>query len=560
MDVNSIRNLAAMFGYALDINEIKKVTSRNKAKPGMKAIGLIRVSTVSQDLKQQANEVKNMMLNDGYSEDDIILIEDKESAVKLSEEERQGLNTMKQYIESDPSIDCVYIYELSRLSRRPEVLYSIRNYLLDRKIQLVVLKPYMKLLDGDRISDAASIMFAIFGAMAEQEGYIRKERMARGKKQKQSLGKWAGGPLTYGYTIDSDNNIIIDEEKAKVVRYVFNEYAKGQRSTVSLGKELMETGEIGATNVNDAAVVVNAMLKNKSYIGGKQSYYSYSNKQVQTSGNIYPRIISDELFETVGNMLKAAKSKPKTEHKHIYYCKKLIKDSRTGYILSPKYTSASYAYSYKTLNEEHKLSIQINLIDSFIWHLTVQHAKQNNPEKIKKLIEETKRRYTLAAKKYEHMKETIDSFKDKEKKIQTRIITGKMNESIGDEMIKELHAQQKSAINSLAILEAEKDKYYKHLKLLMIGPTKYEAENITDDITRVQIINETIESVEIFKFNDKKRKRRQPMGTITVNYLNGEKETYYYNSYTKDIWDNDMRLISYEYLHRTNYLSRTKTN
>lgn len=516
----------------------------------MKAIGLIRVSTVSQDLKQQTNEVKLAMQKDGYSEEDIILIEDKESAVKLSEEERQGLNTMKQYIETDHTINCVYVYELSRLSRRPEVLYSIRNYLVEKKIQLVVLKPLMKLLDGDRISESASIMFAIFGAMAEQEGYIRKERMARGKKQKQSLGKWTGGPLSLGYKVGENNMIVVDEEKAKIVRYIFNEYASGRRSTVSLGKELMETGEIGATNVNDAAVVVNVILKNESYIGGQQTYYSYRTKQIQRSGNVYPRIISDELFETVGNMLKAAKSKPKTEHKHIYYCKKLIKDARTGYTLSPKYTSASYAYSYKTLTEEHKLSIQINLIDSFIWHLAVQYSKQNNPEKIKKLTEETKKRYVLAAKKYEHMKETIDSFRDKEKKIQMRIIAGKMNESIGDEMIKELHAQQKSAINSLAVLEAEKDKYYKQLKLLLIGPTKYDAESITDDSARVQIINETIESVEIFKFNDKKRKRRQPVGTITVNYLNGEKETYYYNSYTKEIWDSNMRLISYEYLNR----------
>ena len=101
-----------------------------------KAIGLIRVSTVSQDLTQQTEAVKEEMKRDGYKPSNIILIEDKESAVTLSEEERQGIIKMKQYIESDPSIDAVYVFELSRLSRRPEVLYSVRDYLLEKKINL----------------------------------------------------------------------------------------------------------------------------------------------------------------------------------------------------------------------------------------------------------------------------------------------------------------------------------------------------------------------------------------------------------------------------------------
>lgn len=516
----------------------------------MKAIGLIRVSTISQDLQQQTNEVKLAMQKDGYSEDDIILIEDKESAVKLTEEERQGLNTMKQYIETDHTINCVYVYELSRLSRRPEVLYSIRNYLVEKKIQLVVLKPLMKLLDGDRISESASIMFAIFGAMAEQEGYIRKERMARGKKQKQSLGKWTGGPLSLGYKVGEDNMIVVDEKKAKIVRYIFNEYASGRRSTISLGKELMETGEIGATNVNDAAVVVNVILKNESYIGGQQTYYSYRTKQMQRSSNVYPRIISDELFEKVGEMLKKASGRNKTTSKHIYYCKGLIKDPRTGYTLVAKRSSASYSYRHTTLTDDFRLSIQVNLIDSFIWHLTVKYSEKNNPEKIKQLTQEIKKKYIVAVKKVEHVKEVIESFRDKEKKIQMRIISGKLSESIGDEMIADLYRQQKETINSLAIYENEVALYKKHLRILVDGVSYMNVASITDDNERRRIILDTVEKIEITKNNDETRKRRQPTGTIKVYYVNGMSELYYYNSYTKDIWDAGMNLIDYAYVER----------
>lgn len=50
-----------------------------------KAIILSRVSTLNQDLKQQTDEVVKFAEADGYSGDNVEVIEDKESGVKLSE-------------------------------------------------------------------------------------------------------------------------------------------------------------------------------------------------------------------------------------------------------------------------------------------------------------------------------------------------------------------------------------------------------------------------------------------------------------------------------------------
>ena len=72
-----------------------------------KAIILSRVSTSQQDLTQQTEDVLREAHKDGYSDRNIIIIENVESAIKLSEEERQGLNKMKDYIKRDSSIQCV---------------------------------------------------------------------------------------------------------------------------------------------------------------------------------------------------------------------------------------------------------------------------------------------------------------------------------------------------------------------------------------------------------------------------------------------------------------------
>lgn len=93
---------------------------------------------MQQDLRQQTEEILREVYKDGYKKEEVIVIEDKESAIKLSEEERRGLNKLKEHIRTDPTITAVYIYELSRLSRRQLVLFSIRDFLIEHYIDPLV--------------------------------------------------------------------------------------------------------------------------------------------------------------------------------------------------------------------------------------------------------------------------------------------------------------------------------------------------------------------------------------------------------------------------------------
>ena len=93
-----------------------------------KCILFSRVSTLQQSLESQTDSIKNEALRLGYNENNLILIEQKESAVKLDIEERIGIQQLKHYIENDKNIDCVIVYEISRLARRPKILYEISIY------------------------------------------------------------------------------------------------------------------------------------------------------------------------------------------------------------------------------------------------------------------------------------------------------------------------------------------------------------------------------------------------------------------------------------------------
>lgn len=128
-----------------------------------KCILFSRVSTERQTLDQQTNE---LILEANRIGKEYDVIEDKESAISLDEYERHGLNELKRLIDTD-DYDTVICYEISRISRRPKVLYSIRDLLIEKNIQLVILKPYMRLLDNDgKMSQTASIMFSLFSSLS----------------------------------------------------------------------------------------------------------------------------------------------------------------------------------------------------------------------------------------------------------------------------------------------------------------------------------------------------------------------------------------------------------
>ena len=79
-----------------------------------KCILMVRVSTEQQSYDAQIQELHDLALKSGYPEDQITPVAEKESGIKLSEEERAGLNRMKELIETG-EYDCVFAWEISRI-------------------------------------------------------------------------------------------------------------------------------------------------------------------------------------------------------------------------------------------------------------------------------------------------------------------------------------------------------------------------------------------------------------------------------------------------------------
>lgn len=530
-----------------------------------KAIILSRVSTLKQDLQQQTDEVIQFAMAGGYKKEDITLIEDKESAVKLDEEHRLGLIELKQKILDNPGLyDCVFAYEISRIGRRAEVNYSIRNFLKENKVQLIILKPYIKLFDHEfKIEETANMTFAIFNALAENEGYIRKERLARGKMQKQKIGRYVGGMLPHGYRNEEDGKIIIDEEKSQMIRQIFDDYVHMGKSTSVIGKELMETGQICAASICSAAGIVRAILKNVAYIGERPVYAIYvegrkSKATTRQSWNVYPRLISDELFDAAQKKMKENRRGAKTTHKHVYFCKGLLKDSRNGMTLSPKNSTANYGTRRVTMTGAFNISIPINIIDSFVWHLTKEFHIKASDVASRTLTKAAKKKNELDCTKLNHAKKTLKQIEDKEKRIHERIVSGKMKEELGDFMLHALYTQFQQCSDTIMRLEQDiLEQRLKMSKLLSSFQSNITTETTDDE--KAQYIHETISRIELTRCTSRSRgKGIKPTGYFIVTYKTGKTEQYYYHSHRHEIWNKDMIPVEYEYIERFTSASLSK--
>lgn len=387
-----------------------------------KVIVLSRVSTEGQDLTQQTDEVLREVHKDGYTDSNIIIIEDKESAIKLSEEERHGLNMMKDHINNNPNIKCVYIYELSRLSRRQLVLFSIRDFLVERKIQLICLKPYFRLLEvNGEMSQTGSLMFSLFSSLSESEMMLKQERMMRGRRRNKELGKSVGGRPPFGYDVDKNKRYVIDPKNSLIISRIFKDYGYNNKSMRGIAIELKEEGYFSNPSLNATHQYIQRILNNPIYKGEFP----------------YPPIITAELFSVVQQNISRYNTNKITRKKEPFLLKGLVCDAKTGYILSINGAIDTY------FSKHHSgVAIRKNNIDPVVWeHSKIMYERYvMNKDKLLTLI---KSQYQTTAKKISVVDQEIKDIGIKLERVEESYILGRISKKKAEQLRTRLLEEKK---------------------------------------------------------------------------------------------------------------------
>lgn len=398
-----------------------------------KAIIWRRGSTARQEIESQDSELTALAISEGFKEENLIHIgEAGASAIKQNDLYLMEVDKLISTLENDSTVKTVFVWEISRLARVELAFYKMKDYFLKNKIQLICKTPSLKLYDEDgKINQGSEITLSLLVTLARQEMEIKQERFKRARERNKAEGKYSGGKIKLGYKLDNTNHFIIDEEKAKIIRSIFELYNSG----TSLKKIQDKLVEIGIwTSLKDLKTGgkrVGYLLKDRAYIGE----------------NRYPQIISNEVFnqaqERLSNRHKLHDSK------NVYFCKSLIKDILTNSTLVAHFGVLAYGLRHK----EHLISLNLNVMDYLaeyssnvlLAHYNARQAQTNKAE-YKLKIKENENIITVKQsqiKEYEKAIERAIEMNIMQPKYfgtekmntiikQNELIIGKLNEEIAD--------------------------------------------------------------------------------------------------------------------------------
>lgn len=198
----------------------------------------------------------------------------------------------------------ILVYKLDRFARNK--YDSVVNKYNLGKLDIKVISATEAISD----SPEGKLLEGLLEMIAEMFSADLSQKVKRGLKESRLKGNFVGGNILYGYkTIDK--RIVIDEEKAKAVRYAFTEYAKGK----SKKQIVNELNALGYRTNKGKLFTLNSFeycLSNKKYIGVDDVDGEINNTR-------YPRIIEDELFYKVQEQIELTKKRPAAKKADIEY-------------------------------------------------------------------------------------------------------------------------------------------------------------------------------------------------------------------------------------------------
>lgn len=357
-----------MDNYALMSNQtLAKIKSNMIFKVAM----YIRLSREDGD-KEESSSVTNQrnIITRFINENDNFIIVDEyvDDGYTGTNFNRPAFQRMIKDIEKG-KINTVITKDLSRLGRDYiDTGRYVQRYFPENRVR------YIALLDGiDTLEDAGMNDIAPFKSVIN-DMYVKdiSKKITSALKERKTAGNFLAVTAPYGYKKNPENKyqLVINEEEAKVVRYIFRLYLQGNGLT-KIAKILTEeeipvpgiSRNIGTTRKTKLyncwkQTTISRILKNPVYIGNleqfKRKKVNYKSKKRVTVPkedrvicyNTHEAIIKKEDFDEVQKIITENKAFSKST-KHDYLFKGFLYCADCGAKLYLTYSD----YAYKKYGE-----------------------------------------------------------------------------------------------------------------------------------------------------------------------------------------------------------------
>lgn len=179
--------------------------------------------------------------------------------------------------------EIVLVYKLDRFSRNKYEMAMHRKTLRDNGVRLV------SAMENIPDSPEGIILESLLEGMAEYYSAELAQKVRRGQIESLNKGHWLGGQTPYGYKV-VDKKLVIDEDQAEVVKYIYRQYAAGV-IVKDIIKDLTQKGIFNKGKPFTRSTMY-YLLVNEKYSG----VFRYNG---ETYLNICPKLLPDPLYNKV---------------------------------------------------------------------------------------------------------------------------------------------------------------------------------------------------------------------------------------------------------------------
>lgn len=404
------------------------------------AAAYLRVSTEEQDEYSLDSQLKMIReyanKNDYIVPDEYVFVDDGISG-RTAKKRNAFQSMIAQAKEKDRQFEAILLWKFSRFARNQEE--SIVYKAMLRKLGVSVISISEPLPDGP----FASLIERIIEWMDEFYSIRLAGEVKRGMQEKASRGEPVA-PAPFGYRME--DNRLIPDEKAPIVREVFSMYAAG-RGQMDIARCLGDRGVRTNRGTRPENRFIEYMLNNPVYIGkirwskeGRTaSKRKYDDENIVVYDGKHEPIISEELWQTVHNRLSQEKKmyRPRTRRNEpiAWMLKGLVHCSNCGSTLCYQSAAGSiqcYKYAHGQCTKSHAISVVKinrivietleNAVDTLSFNMEPRNVKTAAAgSDAERLIQLEERKLVRVQEAYEAGIDDIEEYANKKRKIQTEI-------------------------------------------------------------------------------------------------------------------------------------------
>ena len=409
----------------------------------MKAIVLARESDKNQDSNDaQLSRILEYVKHKGLEEWKVIKL--KESSTKGF---RKKFQEIIEEIKKSKETIAVVVDTVDRLQRsfRESVIFDEL-----RKEGKVELHFYRENIIINKKSNSADILRWDMGVMFAKSYVLQLgDNLKRKQEKMREDGEITSAPPIGYKSVYNDNPLrmrridVVPDEKAHFIVQIFEEYAKGDVSVVTLANKMYKLGFRSKTDEKVNQAMIFKILNDTFYYG-----YAYSRTHDLRYRHHYKTIVSKELFDKCQQVMERHNKVPTKYASKPFMFRGLIICGKCGGVVGGQLKKGKYVYyscsGYKSCTREYVTEDEI--LKQVYW---VLEGFKLSDEKVKEITEGMKE---IAENENRFYTKSINSLKADHDKYETRIrkmYIDKLDGRITDEMYYSLLREYKEKQSEL---------------------------------------------------------------------------------------------------------------